>query len=282
MISMNEPIVLYAVANASGTVMLAGQSDSLQQVWNQKTVFIQSERLWKIPSAAALSLSPGSLSPVWHFSTLHTPWSIRDAGETLPFHKSHRNLITLASKGVNFLSCDGWRPCQLKTLLLDHKGGGMGFSPKQKQKVREIGQWTGKTQKVSKAQAFFCFSCWFTAYSPPGASFGVIPSAGAIAGVLPFGKAKQLEIMASFLEKLFSGRVVVLEMALQSSSSQQSQIDWDFLANCCNKRKAGCSSEGKILQRQPWRHKAASFSLETNKAKDQNSDSQNHKEPIFL
>lgn len=221
--------------------------------------------LWASP------LAPSLLSDT---SPLCTPlWSIRDAGETLPFHKSHRNLITLASKGVNFLSCDGWRPCHLKTLLLDHKGGGMGFSPKQKQKVREIGQWTGKTQKVSKAQAFFCFSCWFTAYPPPGASFGVIPSAGAIAGVLPFGKAKQLEIMASFLEKLFSGRVVVLEMALQSSSSQQSQIDWDFLANCCNKRKAGCSSEGKILQRQPWRHKAASFSLETNKAKDQNSDS---------
>ena len=33
------------------------------------------------------------------------------------------------------------------------------------------------------------------------------------------------------------------------------------------------SSEEKILQRQPWKHKAASFSLETNKAKDQNSDS---------
>lgn len=79
--------------------------------------------------------------------------------------------------------------------------------------------------------------------------------------------------MASFLEKLFSGRAVVLEMALRSSSSQQSQINWDFQANCCNKRKAGCSSEEKILQRQPWKHKAASFSLETNKAKDQNSDS---------
>lgn len=221
--------------------------------------------LWASP------LAPSRLSDTSPLCT--PPWSIRDAGETLPFHKSHRNLTTLASKGVNFLSCDGWRPCQLKTLLLDHKGGGMGFSHKQKQKVREIGQWTGKTQKVSKAQAFFCFSCWFTAYPLPGASFGIIPSAGAIAGVLPFGKAKQLEIMASFLEKLFSGRVVVLEMALQSSSSQQSQIDWDFLANCCNKRKAGCSSEVKILQRQPWRHKAASFSLETNKAKDQNSDS---------
>lgn len=79
--------------------------------------------------------------------------------------------------------------------------------------------------------------------------------------------------MASFLEKLFRGRVVVLEMALQSSSSQQSQIDWDFLANSCKKRKTGYSSEEKILQRQPWKHKAASFSLETNKAKDQNRDS---------
>lgn len=92
-----------------------------------------------------LSLSCLTL-PTQHTPLIYERYRGRGGGGgALPSHQSHRNLITLASKGVNFLPCDWGRSCQLKTLLLDHKGGGDGFSHKQKQKVREIGQWTGKT-----------------------------------------------------------------------------------------------------------------------------------------
>lgn len=113
--SLHEPIVLYAVANASSTVMLAGQSDSLQQVWNQKTVFMQSERLWKVPSAAALSLSPGSLSPVWHFSTLHTPLIYKRCRGNTTFSQ-----VTQKSDHISFKRCEFSLLWWMKTLPIEN------------------------------------------------------------------------------------------------------------------------------------------------------------------
>lgn len=101
------------------------------------------------------SLSWLSLSPVWHFSTQHT---------SLIYKRCWGNTtvspVTQKSDHISFKRCEFSLLWWMKTLPIENtKTGpqrrGGGFSHKQKQKVREIGQWTGKNIKGIKSPVIF-------------------------------------------------------------------------------------------------------------------------------